>query len=70
MQYLQGLSVYKMPRIDKSIETEKLITTDQWLPEEGETGKLGSYRISSGSGKESACKCRGRKKCGFDPLLG
>lgn len=49
MQYLQGLSVYKMPRIDKSIETEKLITTDQWLPEEGETGKLGRYRISSGS---------------------
>ena len=49
MQYLQGLSVYKISRIDKSIETEKLITTGQWLPEEGEMGKLGRYRISSGS---------------------
>lgn len=38
-----------MPRIDKSTETEKLTTTDQWLPEEGEKGKLGKYRVSSGS---------------------
>ena len=49
MQYLQGLSVHKMPRIDKSTETEKLTTTHQWLPEEGEKGKLGKYRVSSGS---------------------